>query len=325
MIKLLISLPRLIWSQGWLVLLYTAVIWGCNAVAARMATGEISPMCLVFLRWLIVCSILGWIIRRQVMKDAHVLLASWKMLLGMGFAGFTGFSALFYLAAYKTTAVNITILQSSMPPLVMLGAWVFFKERVTGVRLIGMLMALSGIIVIATRGDMDTLTSMAFNLGDLAIVLACVLYAVYTLSLRNRPAVPSLVFFFGMSISALLSSLPLAAIEIATGHAYWPSITGFAILLFVAFGPSLTAQLAYMRGVELIGPGRASLFPSLVPAFGALFAVIILGETFAPYHALALLLGLGGVYLSEVKGRTSIATTSIVKPLSPKLAELDRS
>lgn len=305
-------------------MLYTAVIWGCNAVAARMATGEISPMCLVFLRWLIVCSILGWIIRRQVMKDAHVLLASWKRLLGMGFAGFTGFSALFYLAAYKTTAVNITILQSSMPPLVMLGAWVFFKERVTGMRLIGMLMALSGIIVIATRGDMDTLTSMAFNLGDLAIVLACVLYAVYTLSLRNRPAVPSLVFFFGMSISALLSSLPLAAVEIATGHAYWPSITGFAILLFVAFGPSLTAQLAYMRGVELIGPGRASLFPSLVPAFGALFAVIILGESFAPYHALALLLGLGGVYLSEVKSRTSIAKNPIAKPLSPKLVELDR-
>lgn len=275
-----------------------------------MATGEISPMCLVFLRWLIVCSILGWTIRRQIKKDAHVLLASWKRLLGMGFAGFTGFSALFYLAAYKTTAVNITILQSSMPPLVMLGAWIFFKERATGMRLIGMIMALSSIVVIATRGDIETLASMAFNIGDLAIVLACVLYAAYTLSLRKRPAVPSLVFFFGMSISALLSSFPLAAVEIASGHAYWPSSTGFVILLFVAFGPSLTAQLAYMRGVELIGPGRASLFPSLVPAFGALFAVIILGEPFAPYHGLALLLGLGGVYLSEFKGRA----LNVLKP-----------
>lgn len=303
MIKLLSSLPRRFWNQGWLVLLYTAIIWGCNAVAARMATGEISPMCLVFLRWLIVCSILGWMIRRQIIKNAHILLASWKKLLGMGFAGFTGFSALFYLAAYKTTAVNITILQSSMPPLVMLGAWVFFKEQVTGVRLLGMIMALSGMIVVATHGDIETLASMAFNIGDVAIVMACVLYAAYTLSLRSRPAVPSLVFFFGMSISALLSSLPLAAIEIATGHAYWPSWAGFVILLFVAFGPSLTAQLAYMRGVELIGPGRASLFPSLVPAFGALFAVMILGEPFAPYHALALMLGLGGVYLSEIKSR----------------------
>lgn len=303
MISRLLALPRLIWSQGWLVLLYTAAIWGCNAVAARMATGQISPMCLVFLRWLIVCSILGWIIRRQVIQHAHTLLASWKRLLGMGFAGFTGFSALFYLAAYKTTAVNITILQSSMPPLVLLGGWLFFQERVTGMRLIGMAMALSGMAIIATRGDFAVLAAMAFNAGDLAIILACILYAAYTLSLRNRPAVPSLVFFFGMSISALLSSLPLAAVEIAAGHAYWPSWTGFAILLFVAFGPSLTAQLAYMRGVELIGPGRASLFPSLVPAFGALFAVVVLGEPFAAYHALALTLGLGGIYLSEIKGR----------------------
>lgn len=250
-------------------------------------------------------------IRRQVIKDAPILLASWKRLLGMGFAGFTGFSALFYLAAYKTTAVNITILQSSMPPLVLLGAWVFFKERVTGMRLIGMMMALTGIVVIASRGDIDTLTSLAFNIGDLAILLACVLYAAYTLSLRNRPAVPSLVFFFGMSVSALLSSLPLALGEIAVGYAYWPSWTGFGILLFVAFGPSLTAQLAYMRGVELIGPGRASLFPSLVPAFGALLAVMILDEPFAPYHALALMLGLGGIYLSEIKGRplTVLKTT----------------
>lgn len=279
------------------------MIWGCNAVAAKMATGEISPMCLVFLRWLIVCTLLGWFIRRQVMRDAAILQASWKRLLYMGFAGFTGFSALFYLAAYKTTAVNITLLQSSMPPLVMLGALIFFKDRINGKQLLGMVMALSGMMVIAIRGEIETLTSLTFNIGDIAIILACILYAAYTLALRNRPPVSSLVFFFGMSISALLSSLPLAVAEVALGYAYWPSWTGIWLLIFVAFGPSLTAQLAYMRGVELIGPGRASLFPSLVPAFGALFAVIILGESFAAYHALALTLGLGGVYLSEASGR----------------------
>jgi drug/metabolite transporter (DMT)-like permease len=306
MMKRLSALPGLIWNQGWLVLLYTATVWGCNAVAAKMATGEISPMCLVFLRWLIVCSILGWMIRIQILKHIDVLLLSWKRLMAMGFAGFTGFSALFYLAAYKTTAVNITILQSSMPPLVLLGAWLFFRERVSGLRFIGMVMALSGMVVIATQGRLDTLMTMSFNAGDLAIVLACMLYAAYTLSLRNRPALPSLVFFFGMSISALVSSLPLAVIEVASGHAYWPSMTGFLILLFVAFGPSLTAQLAYMRGVELLGPGRASLYPSLVPALGALFAVVILGEPFAFYHGMALMLGLGGIYLSEIKGRDVI-------------------
>ncbi len=183
--------------------------------------------------------------------------------------------------------------------MVMLGAIFFFKEKVTVLRFLGMSMALSGMIVIATHGELEKLLSLDFNIGDLAIILACLLYAAYTLSLRTRPSIPFLVFFFGMSISALLSSLPLAIGEVLADYAYWPTNKGLAILLFVAFGPSLTAQLAYMRGVELIGPSRASLFPSLVPAFGALFSIIILGEHFATYHAIALALGLGGVYLAE--------------------------
>lgn len=301
MIRNLLLIPNRVWNNAWILLLYTAAIWGCNAVAARLATDEISPMFLVFLRWLIVCSILIVFIRKQVARDSLVLLKSWKFLLGMGFAGFTGFSALFYLAAYKTTAVNITILQSSMPPLVLLGALIFFNERATLTQLIGMVLALSSIFVVASHGDIQTITSMSFNLGDIAIIAACVLYAIYTLALRKRPHIPALIFFFGLSISALLSSLPLAVLEVMSGYAYWPTWEGFWILLFVAFGPSLTAQMAYMRGVELIGPGRASIFPSLVPAFGALLAVIILNETFAFYHALALMLGFSGVYLSESK------------------------
>ena len=56
-----------------------------------------------------------------------------------------------------------------------------------------------------------------------------------------------------------------------------------------------------MRGVELIGPGRAGLFVNLVPVFGAILAVAILGEPFRPYHALALALVLGGIWLAERK------------------------
>ena len=312
MLKILKSFPHKIWGNPWIVLFYTASIWGCNAVAAKLATNQISPMCLVFLRWVIVCSILGFFLRKAISLHSSTLISSWKKLLWMGFAGFTGFSALFYLAAYKTTAVNITLLQSSMPPLVMLGAIIFFREKVTIIRVIGMAMALSGMFVIATRGDLKQLLLLNFNLGDVAIILACLLYAAYTLSLRNRPLIPSLVFFFGMSISALISSLPLAVGEVAGGYAYWPSLEGFLILIFVAFGPSLTAQLAYMRGVELIGPARASLFPSLVPAFGALFSIIILGENFESYHLCALILGLGGVYIAESKlGKVNTLKTRV--------------
>lgn len=312
MLEIVLDLPRRIWGQAWLLLMFTAAIWGGNAVAARMATGEISPMCLVFLRWLIVCAILWLGLHRPLVRDRHQLLYLRKRLLALGFAGFTGFSALFYLAAYQTSAVNITLLQSAMPPLVLLGALVIYKERVRFMQMLGMALALIGIVVVASHGDLANLSSLSFNIGDIAILIACVFYAGYTLALRRRPAVPALVFFFGLAIAALITSIPFLVIEVIAGYAYWPSLKGFAILIFVALGPSLSAQLAYMRGIELIGPGRAGLFPSLVPAFGALFAVVILGEPFALYHAIALALGLGGVYLAETKGR-------LFKPIeSPK-------
>ncbi|MCB5190913.1 DMT family transporter [Methylobacillus arboreus] len=292
---------RKLWHSPILLLLYTASIWGCNAVAAKLATGNISPMSLVLLRWLIVCAVLAFFLQQPIRREWPLLRANWRRFLWLGFAGFTGFSALFYLAAYKTTAVNITLLQTSMPPFIMLGAWLFFKEQISSASVAGMIMALCGMVLIASQGRLETLAGLSFNLGDIAIILACLLYAAYTLSIRKRPVMPALVFFFGMSIGGLVTALPLLLAEAMAGYTYWPNATGWWILLFVTFGPTLTAQLAYMRGVELIGPSRASLFPCLVPALGALFAVLILGEPFLFHHGLALVLGLGGVYLAEVR------------------------
>ncbi|HYI91334.1 MAG TPA: DMT family transporter, partial [Beijerinckiaceae bacterium] len=86
---------------------------------------------------------------------------------------------------------------------------------------------------------------------------------------------------------------------IATGDVVWPDAQGLVILAYVTLFPSLLSQLFFMRGVELIGPGRAGLFVNLVPVFGAILAVGLLGEPFRPYHALGLALVLGGIWLAE--------------------------
>jgi drug/metabolite transporter (DMT)-like permease len=164
---------------------------------------------------------------------------------------------------------------------------------------IGMGVALLGILLIATHGELTRIRELEFNRGDLMILVASVFYAGYTLALRDRPPIPALIFFAGLAIGALISSFPFFLIEIATGHFHAPSAKGWAILAFVAIGPSLVAQLLYMRGVELIGPGRAGLFNNLTPIFGALFAVLILGEEFHVYHGIAMVLALSGIWLAE--------------------------
>ena len=139
------------------------------------------------------------------------------------------------------------------------------------------------------------LAGLAFNLGDLMVLIACLLYAGYTLGLRERPRVSPLGLLAGMALAAFASSLPLFVGEVAAGDFIRPTGAGLLLLLYAALGPAFVAQLFYMRGVELIGPGRAGAFVNLVPAFGALMAVGLLGEPFAAYHVVALALVVGGV------------------------------
>jgi drug/metabolite transporter (DMT)-like permease len=294
--------PR-IWSSAYLLLTLTALMWGANAVAGRLAVGEVSPMVLTAARWAISCAVLSVYAREDILRDVPRLKPRWRTVLWMGALGFTGFNALFYEAAHRTTAVNIAILQGSMPAMVLLGTLLVYKVRVTPMQIVGMIVTLAGVAVLATQGDMERLRTMAFNVGDLWMLVACVLYSAYTVALRNRPPVAPLAFFAAMAGVAALTTLPLLAVEMARGDALWPTARGWGIVLFVGLFPSLLSQITFIRGVGLIGPGRAGLFMNLVPVFGTLLAVLLLGEPFAPASALALALVLGGIVVAERLGR----------------------
>jgi drug/metabolite transporter (DMT)-like permease len=297
------TLVATLWSglmrQPYVVLLLTAVFWAGNAVAGRLAVGEISPMALTCLRWVIVVIILVPIFGCQILAEGPALRPRWRSILLMGALGFTAFNALFYLAAHHTSAVSLTILQGSIPILVLLGTVLFFRTRIRPLQVVGMAVTLIGVVAVAAKGDLTVLRTLALNIGDVWMLAACVFYAGYTLGLRNRPAVPGFVFFTTMAVVAFLTSLPLLVIEIVQGAVQWPTPRGWAVLLYVGLFPSLLSQIFFMRGVELIGPGRAGLFVNLVPVFGALLAVFILGEPIALYHAAGLVLVLGGIALAE--------------------------
>lgn len=290
---------RRLFDNAYLVLVLASLGWGGNAVASRLAVGEVAPLTLTTVRWLVPVVVFLLLARAKLRAEWPVLRRHWRYALVMGAVGYTGFSALIYMAAATTSAVNIAIVQGSVPVFVLLGALALHGTTVRGIQIAGVALTLVGVAMVAGRGEIAALLDLRFALGDALMVVACVFYAAYTLGLRNRPQVSALGFFVAMSAGAVLASLPLLAYEIAAGAAFWPGRQGWAVLLYVGLVPSLMCQIFYMRGVALIGPGRAGLFVNLVPVFGALLAVLILGEPFAPYHALALALVLGGIWLAE--------------------------
>ncbi len=298
-----LSWPRRAWNNAYLLMILTTLIWAGNAVASRLAVGNITPMALTSFRWVGVCLILPFLLRRQIAAHWPQVRAHWLFIALLGIVGFTAFNTLMYVAAYSTSAINIGILQGAIPIFVLLGAFLVYRIPIGGMQALGVLLTLLGVAVTASRGDIHALTNLRFAGGDLLMILACLFYAGYTVAVRNRPSMPPLVFFSVAASFACLISLPLLGVEIALGQYHAPTPTGWIILAFTVVGPSMLSQLSFMRAIELIGPGRAGVFVNLVPVFAPILAVLIVGEPFGLHHALALALVLGGIFIAERLGR----------------------
>jgi drug/metabolite transporter (DMT)-like permease len=139
---------------------------------------------------------------------------------------------------------------------------------------------------------------------------ACVLYAGYTVGLKSRPAVTGRVVLSVLCLPAALFSLPFAILEILSAQVLMPTATGWYVIAYVVFLPSFLAQLFYLRSVDLVGPGRTGMFVNLTPVFAACLAVLLLNESFQLYHSVALLLVLGGLWLSKERATRRVESAA---------------
>src|SRR5262245_7074467 len=282
-----------------LLLTLSCVFWAGNTIAGRLAVGQVTPMQLTLLRWVLVIAVLWPIYGGQVHQHWSNVRARLFRVVLMAVFGFTGFNALYYVAAHYTTAINIGILQGCMPMFVLAGAFLAHGTRATGVQVVGALITTLGVLVIATQGAPLSLLHVELNVGDGLLLIACGLYAFFTVALRDRPDMPGAAFFTLLALIAALTSIPLALYEVMAQGAAAPTFKGMLIIAYVAIFPSCLAQIFLLRSVDLIGPGRAGIFLNLVPLFSAIMAVSLLGEPFAPFHAVALVLVVGGILLAQ--------------------------
>jgi len=288
--------------SAWIMLLLTALFWAGNVVASRNAVGELSPMVLVTIRWGMVTLVMIPFAWKSILAEAALIRQHWIKIALMASFGFTGYQAFYFTAAQYTTGMHLAILQGVAPAFIFAGARIFYGTPIGFVRGIGLLLTMLGVVTVATHGEPLHILAMDLNVGDLSMIGAAVLYAGYTVALRNRPAISAFAFFTALSVFATIASLPLLAWEISDHAAQWPTLRGWIVIAYIVIFPSLLAQIFFIRGVAVIGPGRAGLFYNLVPVLGAIMATTMLGEPFAGYHAAGLALSLGGVALAEFFG-----------------------
>ena len=291
-------------NQPYLLLSITTLCWAGNAIVGRLAAGHIPPVTLSFLRWSIAFLIVLPFAWNHLVRDWPAIRAKLGIMVLVSVVGISAFNTLQYWALEHTTALNTLLLQSSGPLIVAVWSLILLGVRLTLAQAIGVLLSLTGVLVILLHGDLSALSNIAFNEGDLIFTAAMVVFGLYSVLTLKRPAIHGLsfvAFTFGCGAACLI---PLLIWELLTRPVMALDARNLASLFYVAVFPSTLAYLCFNRGVLLIGANRAAPFFHVVPVFGSLMAIVFLGERPQLFHVVGFALVLTGVFVASRKQAT---------------------
>ena len=279
-------------------LLAAAALWGANPALGRLIGPFVPPLTLSWLRWLLALCVLtpfAWRERRPIVA---ALRERWRILVALALLANVPQSALVYKGLETTSAINVGLLNSSIPVLILILGALFFARRMAPREAAGVALSLAGVAVVLVQGSLERARALSLESGDLYAFGAMLTWALYTLLLPRRPALPLPAFVACMSAIGVALCAPLVAAEIALDRAPQLDATVLAGVGLVALGPTLAGTLAYSYGAERVDPVRAGIFIHFMPVFASLYAIAFLGERLQGHHLAGFALILAGALLA---------------------------
>ncbi len=285
-----------------LLLCIMPLFFSSNILLGRVAVAEVEPFTLAFLRWFFTALILLPFAWRALSKNWAEIRAMSGSLLLLSFFGMWISGALVYLALKYTTATNGTLIYTSSPVIIILIEWLFRGRIIILREMIGIFLALVGVVTIVVKGSLANLYALEFNVGDLIFVLAAISWALYSVGLKSERLQPlqTLPLFMLIAASGAILLAPFAISEamwlekFPTSFLAWQSIAG------LVFFSSLLAFSIYQYGVKIFGSSMTGMFLYLLPVYGVSLAVIFLGESLGIYHGWGILLVLSGLIIATL-------------------------
>jgi drug/metabolite transporter (DMT)-like permease len=297
-LALLMSLPPLMWAG--------------NAVVGRALTGSVAPMMLNAMRWWLALAILlplGW----RILRKPKGIAARWKHLAWLGLLGVGSYNALQYLALNTSTPLNVTLIASSSPVWMLLFGALFYGEKVGPRQWAGAALSIVGVLFVLARGSLQALLQIRLVAGDVYILAAIAMWALYSWQLARppesmrgamRPDWNWAEFLLAQVLFGLLWASLAAGVEaqVAPVPIAW-SFGLIAAWLFIAIGPSIVAYRCWGLGIAEAGPAAAAFFSNLTPVFAALLSAALLGEWPQWFHGAAFALIVAGIVVSSKRDR----------------------
>ncbi|MGQ9724107.1 MAG: DMT family transporter [Tepidimonas sp.] len=288
------------------------LLWAGNAVVGRLAAPWIPPVTFNWLRWVLAALLLlplaPWVVRRD-----SPLWRQWRRFTVLGLLAVAGYNMLQYLALHTSSALNVTLVASSMPVWMMVVGRLFFGVPVERQQVLGAALSTAGVLLVLSQGRWENLLQLRFVPGDAWMLAAALVWAAYSWLLTRRDESPDIrndwaAFLLAQTVFGLASATVLAAGEWAwlalAPPAGMPTAIQWsaplaAVLVFVAVGPSVIAYRCWGAGVQRAGPTLAGFFTNLTPLFTAVMSAAFLGEAPHAYHAAAFGLIVAGIGVSS--------------------------
>lgn len=283
-------------SKAYALLLLNTILWGFSPPIIKQALNFITPSQLLLGRYvlasLIFLPIFFYFKKRLILDTKYLLLA----LLG---------TPLTLIPLYEgiklTTSIEAAILTATTPILVILGGYLFLKEKVSTSEKLGVAVALAGTLLLAFEPLLSDGSGFQFSLlGNFLILASNLIWVAFLLLIKRLKIDASQI-----SLISYLVSIPVFALliffesgSLDTKYLILNTSATFGIIYMAIFG-SIIAFWAYTKGQEYIEAGEASVFTYLQPVFTFPLAFFWLGETISRIGLLACLLIAAGVYFSE--------------------------
>ena len=289
--------------QAYTLLVLATLFWAGNFIVGKFATlFEIPPLSLNVFRWVSVWLILMPFTYKEINNSLPSIKKNWLVISFMGVITISTFNSVVYFALNYTQVINAVLVLAAIPAATIVLSSLMNIEKTNIFQLLGLFLSIIGIGSIISNGDIQKIISLDFNKGDLWMLVCVITWALYSTLLKKNKFEFSQFTLIQLMVSVgLLFLIPQFFYEKSIGLELNINKAFFIILFYVVVFPAIAAYYCWQKGVEIIGPNRASMFIQLMPLFSAVMAIIIFNEKFESYHFVGAVFIVSGIYLSNRK------------------------
>ncbi len=288
-------------TKAYLFLTLAALFWSGNFIVGKAAsTYEIPPFSLNFYRWFFAFLILFPFTYKEVINKKDYVFENLGLFIILGITSITIFNSIVYYSLYYTQVISGILMISTIPVWILFFASFLKIERTNLFQILGVILSLTGVLFIVTKADIQLIKELEFNKGDLSMVIGMLSWAIYSALLRKKThPISQLALLEIIIICGFIFLVPIYFIEMSFGNKIILGLPFILTLGYVVLFPGIFAFLFWIKGIDIIGANRSGVFLHLMTIFGALMAIVILGEKFMFYHFLGAIFIIAGITLSN--------------------------